>query len=164
MRSSWPYKYLIYPLCDLTDALTTYQSAVDNAHAPILSTAYALDVAKLYAGQSDREDPELSPLRMSAFTDLAPALIQTAQYDPLRDQGGAYADRLRSAGIEVTHSNYRTVHAFIGIPGIARPARAAQHEVVEGIRRAFANLDSIARSDGTQTRLQPMPGRARRGC
>lgn len=130
---------LIYPASDLTEDLLTYPSALENAHAPILSTAYVHDVAQLYAGDADRTQPELSPIRIADASGLAPALIQTAQYDPLRDQGRAYADLLRASGVEVTYSSYRTVHAFIGIPGIARPAKAARNEVVAELRRAFTD-------------------------
>ena len=79
----------------------------------------------------------MSPMRIPDAGGLAPALVQTAQYDPLRDQGRAYADLLLAAGIEVTIYNYSTVHAFIGIPGIARPAKKARREVIDELRRAF---------------------------
>ena len=57
---------------------------------------------------------EASPLRFSNFSGLAPALIITANYDPLRDEGKAYADKLLTAGVEVVYKNYENVHGFFG--------------------------------------------------
>jgi len=62
---------LIYPACDLTEDLTSYPSASENAHAPILSTAYVQDVATLYAGTADRTQPEMSPMRIPDAGGLA---------------------------------------------------------------------------------------------
>jgi acetyl esterase len=55
-----------------------------------------------------------SPLRTQNFVGLAPALILTANYDPLRDEGKAYADKLKAAGVPVVYQNYENVHGFFG--------------------------------------------------
>jgi acetyl esterase len=57
---------------------------------------------------------EVSPLRQPDFSGLAPALIITANYDPLRDEGKAYADKLSASGVEVVYKNYENVHGFFG--------------------------------------------------
>lgn len=57
---------------------------------------------------------EASPLRANSFSGLPPALIMTANYDPLRDEGKAYADKLQSAGVETVYKNYENVHGFFG--------------------------------------------------
>jgi acetyl esterase len=57
---------------------------------------------------------EASPLRSPDFSGLPPALILTANYDPLRDEGKAYADKLSAAGVEVVYRNYENVHGFFG--------------------------------------------------
>ncbi|HZH36876.1 MAG TPA: alpha/beta hydrolase [Flavisolibacter sp.] len=57
---------------------------------------------------------EASPLRSSHFSGLPPALIMTANYDPLRDEGKAYADKLTAAGVETIYKNYENVHGFFG--------------------------------------------------
>jgi acetyl esterase len=57
---------------------------------------------------------EASPLRSNDFALLPPAFIATANYDPLRDEGKAYADKLRAAGVEVVYQNYENVHGFFG--------------------------------------------------
>lgn len=63
-------------------------------------------------------DPALfaaaSPLSTQNLASLAPALILTANYDPLRDEGKAYADKLKGAGVPVVYQNYENVHGFFG--------------------------------------------------
>jgi acetyl esterase len=55
-----------------------------------------------------------SPLQNTDFSKLPPALIMTANYDPLRDEGKAYAEKLASAGVETVYKNYENVHGFFG--------------------------------------------------
>ncbi len=57
---------------------------------------------------------EASPLRSKNLEGLAPAFIATANYDPLRDEGKAYAEKLKTAGVEVEYENYENVHGFYG--------------------------------------------------
>jgi len=58
---------------------------------------------------------EASILRISDFSNLPPAFIMTANYDPLRDEGKAYAKKLKSAGIKTIYKNYQNTHGFLGM-------------------------------------------------
>jgi acetyl esterase len=78
-----------------------------------------------------------SPLQATSFSGLAPALVITAEYDPLRDEGEAYADCLRTAGVETVHRRYAGMfHGFIRMPSRLDEASAAIAEVADAVRAA----------------------------
>lgn len=126
------HQALIYPATDLT---MQSPSIEENAHAPILTKASILAFRELYAAGQDLSDPLLSPL----FGDLAglpPALIQTADLDPIRDDGARYAQALRAAGVSTRHTNYlRVPHGFASFPGAAAAGRQHRWELVDELRR-----------------------------
>ena len=80
---------------------------------------------------------EASPLRsdLSDLSGVAPALIITATYDPLRDEGKAYADKLSAAGVPVVYKNYENVHGFFGT---GKMAQEAMQTVVEFLKQSLA--------------------------
>ena len=124
---------LIYPSVELVD---DFPSEHENANAPILTAKDIATTPGLYFHDTTREmsDPYASPLR-GKHENLPPALIQTAQFDPLRDQGPAYAAALTAAGVEVRLTNYiDAVHGYASLPGISPSARQALAEAVEVVR------------------------------
>jgi len=125
---------LMYPTVDLTHS---YPSVDENANAPILGRKDVETNARNYFHNStaDKADPYASPLR-AKHEGLPPALIQTAQYDPLRDEGAAYAEALRAAGVEVEYVNYLdSVHGYISLPGLVPEAKQALADAIEVVRR-----------------------------
>jgi acetyl esterase len=128
---------LLYPSVELAGE---FPSELENANAPVLGRADLDNVPRLYLAdfENDSADPYASPLR-AKHHGLPPALIQTAQYDPLRDQGAAYAAALRDAGVTVRLTNYvGAVHGYISLPGVIPAAHQALSEAVDSIRDAFA--------------------------
>jgi acetyl esterase len=102
------FQYLVYPVTDLT---------IDTTSRREYSKGYGLDMGgppnPQYLQGHDPADPLVSPLRNAGFTGLPPAFVATADYDPLRDEGELYAQKLREAGVPVQHKRYPgTVHAF----------------------------------------------------
>jgi acetyl esterase len=75
---------------------------------------------------------EASPLRSANFAGLPPAMIITCQYDPLRDEGKAYAEKLRAAGVKTVYANYVNVHGFLGIGEMGQQALQAVCDFLKG--------------------------------
>jgi acetyl esterase len=97
---------------------------------------------RLYLGGSaaNGEDQRASPLRAASLAGLPPALVITAEFDPLLDEGRAYADRLSSAGVPTTYSEYQgMVHGFFSSAGMLDQGRVAVAEVAGALRSAFAS-------------------------
>lgn len=127
------FQVLLYPGVDMVNS---YPSEDENEFAPILSKA-DLRVHDIYC-PGEEHNPYASPL-FAKHEELPPALIQTAQHDPLRDQGRAYADALTAAGVAVRITNYvDAVHGYISVPGIVPSARQALAEAVSELRHALA--------------------------
>jgi len=91
------------------------------------------------AEAADGENPLASPLRADDLRGLAPALVVTAELDPLRDEGELYAARLRSAGVPMRWRRFDAVpHGFFSLGGMVDAADEAQELVVATLREAFA--------------------------
>ncbi|MBV9331104.1 MAG: alpha/beta hydrolase fold domain-containing protein, partial [Alphaproteobacteria bacterium] len=91
---------------------------------------------KLYCPDvSQRSDPRLSPLLSRDVAGLPPAYIVTAGYDPLRDEGKAYADKLDAAGVPVTYVNYPgMIHGFFSFRAFVPKAREALAAAAAALR------------------------------
>jgi acetyl esterase len=125
---------LIYPSVEIGG---DYPSERENANRPLLTAKDVANTPGLYFHESTRErtDPYASPI-LGKHEGLPPALIQTAQFDPLRDHGAAYADALRAAGGEVRLTNYiEAVHGYVSLPGVQPVAHQAVAEAAAEVRR-----------------------------
>jgi len=89
-------------LTPVVDAAMDRPSYVENAEGYVLSAALMRWFWDHYADPADRGHPEASPL-LGNLSNLPPALVVTAEFDPLRDEGAAYADALATAGVRVHH-------------------------------------------------------------
>ncbi len=130
------FQLLIYPATDLT---ANTPSSEENAHG------YGLDrqdgdwfMNHYLNGEEDKLNPLASPHLAPDLSGLPPALIITAQYDPLRDEGELYGQRLKAAGVPVTISRYNgMIHGFLSMASILDQGKQAIAECAAALQAAF---------------------------
>lgn len=134
------YQALIYPSTDMT---MSSRSQAELAEGYLLTLEAQRWFGSHYVPAGvDLRDPLLSPLFAQDLAGLPPALVVTAGFDPLRDEGKAYADRLAAAGVAVEHVDYADmIHGFITMTGILDTARAAIRHLGSAIGRALAAVE-----------------------
>jgi acetyl esterase len=132
------HQLMIYPVTDHAFDTPSYR---ENAEGPLLTRETMRAFWKLYlAREQDGANPYASPLRAGDLSGLPPAHVITAEYDPLRDEGEAYASRLAAAGVPVVVRRYDgMVHGFIGFTDLVDRARDAMADVVRELQRGFAS-------------------------
>jgi acetyl esterase len=130
------YQVLIYPAVDV---LGEYPSRQENAEGYFLTTrAMRWFYDHYIQDESQTKDPLASPLLADDHSGLPPAIVITAGFDPLRDEGEAYAEKLREAGVEVRSSRYdSTIHGFASMIGALDDARDAIAEMGQELRAAL---------------------------
>ncbi|WP_431987123.1 alpha/beta hydrolase [Streptomyces griseoflavus] len=109
------HQILYYPSLDLDFDVERYASLRENAKGYGLETEGLKPFNAFYLDSgADPADPLVSPVKRADLTGLPPALVVTAQYDPMRDEGELYGERLREAGVETTVSRYDGAgHGFV---------------------------------------------------
>jgi acetyl esterase len=125
---------LIYPVTDYYDPGTP--SMVENASGYGLTRDGMIWFWNHYlADPSHGANPHASPLRATDLSSLPPALVVTAEYDPLRDEGEYYADRLRQAGVATEMKRWAGMnHGFFTWPGVVDRATEAMDEACAWVR------------------------------
>jgi acetyl esterase len=130
------FQLLVYPATDLT---RSFPSHAENGKGYLLESDTMTWFIGNYLDESDLKDPDASPLFADDLSGLPPALVVTAEFDPLRDEGEAYAERLREAGVAVTTSRYDgMIHAFYGMDAIFDSSKKATAETAGALRDALA--------------------------
>jgi acetyl esterase len=128
---------LIYPS---TDRRGGYASLHDNGEGYLLTGEMREWFRRCYLPPDvDLADWRVSPLCAPSHADVAPAVVVTAEFDPLRDEGDAYADALRAAGVPVEHIRAAgMIHGFVQYAPFHEGARAVVDQVGGLLRRALA--------------------------
>jgi acetyl esterase len=131
------HQLLIYPV---TDADFSRASYVENAEGYLLTTSAMQWFWDHYVPEeTERQEAYCAPLRAAELAGLPPALVITAEFDPLRDEGEAYARRLEEAGVPTTLTRYDgMIHGFFGMGLLAEGARNAVAQASQALREALA--------------------------
>jgi acetyl esterase len=132
------YQLLVYP-ATTTELTTASHSQFANDNYYILSRA---DMEWFWghylARDEDRKNPYACPADAKSLRGLPPALVITAEYDPLRDEGEAYAVRLSDEGVSAILKRYDGVtHGFFGMPALLEKAKVAIQDAAAALRSAI---------------------------
>lgn len=130
------FQLLIYPAVDMRFA---HASVEENGEGYVLTKEHMSFFRGHYMPpDADLEDPRASPLLAASHEDLPPALVITAEFDPLRDEGEAYGAALNAAGVPVEVSRYEgQVHIFFQLTPMLEGAQRAMKEACEALEEAL---------------------------
>lgn len=126
---------LLYPITEPSMASASFR---ENAEGYLLTKTMMAWFWDHYCPDIEqRKHPLISPLMASDLSGLPPALMITAEFDPLRDEGEAYAARLKEAGVEVEMRRFNGfIHGFFSLAGIIEATREAVELVGSALRKA----------------------------
>jgi len=126
---------LICPVLDFEDTSPSREEFAAN-HLLDMATLEA-DLALYLPAGAERGDPRISPLRAAKFAGLPAAIVHTAEFDPMRDEGNAYAAKLVAAGVAVDHVCHDgMIHNFHAMGAVLAQGRLVLHQIGEQVRRA----------------------------
>jgi len=130
------FQCLVYPITDLRMASASY---VENANAPFLTRDDMIWFRSHYLRDAqDSTNPLASPLLAEDLHGLPPAIIVTAEHDPLRDEGERYGALLQAAGGEaIVRRQDGLPHGFLGLDRVSDGAKAAKDETILALRHAL---------------------------
>jgi acetyl esterase len=133
-RPGLSFQLLMYPSLDSSMTAASYES---------MATGYLLTRDLMAAAWNDYaggrlDDPYVSPLVESDLRGLPPTLVISAEFDPLRDEGALYVERLRDCGVDARATCYPgMIHGFVGMSSLFTEANDAIAQSVDVLRRAF---------------------------
>jgi acetyl esterase len=141
---------LVYPVVDTDRGRPSYL-AYDGLVLGVAEMGWFF--SQYLPRERDRADPRAAPLRAAELRDLPPAVIAVAGHDPLRDEGVAYAVRLRAAGVPVTRLEFPSLpHGFLRFTGPVPAAADASGQIVAA---AAALMEDRARTQDSQSNELP---------
>lgn len=127
---------LIYPAVDSTTKRGSHREFAEGLYLTDAQIEWFFDT--YLPDRAHRADPRASPLLADDLSGVAPAYVIVAGFDPLRDEGIAYADRLKQAGVAVTLDRAGSlIHAFANMTLISPDARAAVDRIGAALAYAF---------------------------
>jgi acetyl esterase len=136
-RPSLVHQLLICPITNVSSFDTeSYRYFGEGLWSPKALSQWAVN--HYLTDEEQAEHAFVSPLLVEDLSELPPAAVITAEFDTLRDEGEAYASRLRKAGVSVTCSRYNgMIHDFLILAGVFDQAKDAINEAATALRSAF---------------------------
>jgi acetyl esterase len=130
------FQLLVYPVLDAAADTASWRDHADGFYLTAAGMRWYWDH---YLGGADGAAPDASPLRAAFVAGLPPALVVVAEHDILRDEGEAYAARLRDAGVAATATRYPgVVHGFFRWRAVTATADTALQDAAAALRSALA--------------------------
>jgi len=137
------FQLLVYPATDMTRSLPSHEHFRDSYFLPRTTADWYL--AQYVRDDATKIDPRGSPLFARDLGALPPALVLTAGFDPLRDEGRAYAERMRAAGVAVEHvCSEGSMHGFINLAGAVRESARLVELAADRLRVALHQRSATA--------------------
>lgn len=129
------FQFFVYPVIEDNFETVSY---IDNGEGYILTKRVMKWFWAHYLSKpEDASNPYVCPIKANDLSGLPPALMITAEYDPLRDEGEAYAKKLADSGMQVEYKCYEgMIHTFLGIDGLEKGEEAI-NQIARGLRVAF---------------------------
>ena len=139
-RQGWPtprLQLLIYPAIDVSQPSPSHETYGETY--PLSTDTMNWFMGHYIPEDADRADPRISPGQEMDLSDLPPAIVATAGFDPLVDEGEAYARRLEAAGVDTIFKCYDALaHGFTAFTGVSPAADAACREIAGLVARVYA--------------------------
>ena len=140
------HQLLVYPVTERNYDTPSYSQ---NAEGFLLARDAMIWYWDAYlADEADASNPYAAPMNAESLAGQPPALVITAEFDPLRDEGEAYGRRLQEAGVDTTISRYDgMIHGFFGMVGIMDKSGQVMEEATAALRAAFTGAAVPAPAD-----------------
>ena len=137
---------LIYPVTDVNFNTVSYS---DNAEGYSLTKVGMQWYWEHYLeNDADALNPYAAPLQAESLVGQPPALVITAEFDPLRDEGEAYAKRLTEAGVATTVTRYDgMIHGFFSMTAVVDKSQQAMDQASSALKSAFSEVGSASAAD-----------------
>jgi acetyl esterase len=124
---------LLYPVTDHAFDTPSYRQNATGTN--LTATTMRWFWAQFLGDETRGDEPEASPLRTADLSGVAPALVLTAEHDPLRDEGESYAQRLIDAGVPTTRSRYDgQIHGFVRMPAVLAAGGRGIDQIAAAVR------------------------------
>ena len=137
------FQLLVYPVTARDYETGSYQRNANGYSLTMDGMKWFWD--HYLSNDADADNPYAAPMAAKDLSGLPPALVITTEFDPLCDEGEAYAQRLKAAGVSTTASRYDgMIHGFFGMSGVVDKAALAVAEAAAAMKKAFAATKAAA--------------------